>query len=51
MSTTTTTPSVHFERAAGYPDEITAPQVGVRFLEIPKRRYLMIEGSARPGEK
>lgn len=48
---TLTKTRVIFERPAGYRDEITAPAGRVRFLEVPKRRYLMIEGTAKPGEQ
>lgn len=51
MSTISTTSKVTFARAADYREEISAPSSGVRFVDIPRRRYLMIDGSARPGDR
>lgn len=42
---------VDFEHPADYRAEITSPVGQVRFLLIPRRRYLMIEGTAKPGEQ
>jgi hypothetical protein len=50
MTTATRATAVQFERPADYRAELTAPASGVRFLEIPERRYLMVDGTARPGE-
>jgi hypothetical protein len=41
--------AVEFERAPDYRDEITTHADRVRFLEIPLRRYLMIDGTDEPG--
>jgi hypothetical protein len=38
-----------FERASDYRTEIIAEADKVRFLTIPERRYLMIDGTADPG--
>lgn len=40
---------VEFERVPDYRDEITAQVDRVRWLEIPLRRYLMIDGTDEPG--
>src|SRR5690348_8208917 len=48
---TLTKTRVVFERPIDYRDEITAPAGRVRFLGVPKRRYLMVEGTARPAEQ
>jgi hypothetical protein len=48
---TLTKTRVVFERPVEYRDEITAPAGRVRFLEVPKRRYLMVEGTAQPAEQ
>ncbi|HET7339543.1 MAG TPA: GyrI-like domain-containing protein [Candidatus Dormibacteraeota bacterium] len=48
---TLTKTRVAFERPVDYRNEITAPVGRVRFLDVPKRRYLMIEGTAKPGEQ
>lgn len=40
---------VDFEHAPDYRDEIVAQADRVRFLEIPLRRYLMIDGTDEPG--
>ncbi|HET7467362.1 MAG TPA: GyrI-like domain-containing protein, partial [Candidatus Dormibacteraeota bacterium] len=42
---------VEFEHPADYRAEIAAPAGRVRFLAIPKRRYLMIEGDAKPADQ
>ena len=42
---------VEFDQAVDYHHELAARADEVRFLEIPSRLYLMIEGSARPGEQ
>ena len=34
-----------------YRSELQATASTVRFLEIPRRRYLMVDGTARPGEQ
>ena len=39
------------EHPADYRAEITSPVGRVRFLAIPRRRYLMIDGTAKPGEQ
>jgi hypothetical protein len=41
--------TVEFVRAPDYRDEITAHADRVRFLEIPLRPYLMIDGTDEPG--
>lgn len=41
---------VEFERVPDYREEITAQADRVRWLEIPLRRYLMIDGTDEPGE-
>ena len=43
-------PTVEFERPVDYPDEIAARPDRVRFLVVAERRYLMIDGSGKPGE-
>jgi hypothetical protein len=40
---------VEFEQPLDYRDEIRAPVGEARFLVIPERRYLMIDGSGMPG--
>lgn len=40
--------TVEFERVPDYRDEITAQADRVRWLEIPLRRYLMIDGTDEP---
>lgn len=40
---------VAFERAPDYRDELTAGPDRVRWVEIPLRRYLMIDGTDEPG--
>ncbi len=49
--TATKTAPVQFERPSDLRDEITANTGEVRFIDVPKRRYLMIEGNAKPGAK
>jgi len=44
-------PRVEFSRDLDYRDEITARADAVRWLVIPKRRYLMIEGTDLPGSE
>lgn len=39
-----------FEQVSDYRQEITGTPEGIRFLSIPERRYLMIDGSDTPGE-
>lgn len=41
--------AVEFERTPDYRDEITAQADRARWLEIPLRRYLMIDGTDEPG--
>lgn len=48
---TLTKARIEIEHPADYRGEITAPVGRVKFLVIPKRRYLMIEGTAKPGEQ
>ncbi|MEX1156963.1 MAG: hypothetical protein WED12_07310, partial [Chloroflexota bacterium] len=45
----TATRPVEFERAADYRHEIMARVDRARFIEVPERRYLMIEGTDAPG--
>ena len=42
-------PYVEFETPTGYKDEITARSDSVRWLTIPSRRYLVIDGTEAPG--
>ncbi len=42
-------PPVAFEHARDYRDEITAPADRIRLLDVPLRRYLMVDGTDRPG--
>ena len=51
MPTMTKPAKITFEYPASYREEINAPATGVRFLKVPKRRYLMIDGTARPGDR
>lgn len=51
MPTVIKSAKVEFEHPRDYHAELTAPTAAVRFLEIPKRRYLMIDGTAKPGEQ
>lgn len=44
----TATRTLEFEHAADYRHEITARVDRVRFLEVPARRYLMIDGTDAP---
>lgn len=46
-----TSPRVEFDKPADYHDEIAARADRVRFLAVPKRRYLMVDGTAKPGDK
>ena len=46
---TVTSTRVDFERPPEYRDEIRARADRVRWLEIPARRYLMIDGTGVPG--
>jgi hypothetical protein len=48
MATLSATP-VKFEAAAAERDEVKASATRVRFLTVPERRYLAIEGDAPPG--
>ncbi|HET9782568.1 MAG TPA: GyrI-like domain-containing protein [Candidatus Dormibacteraeota bacterium] len=48
---TLTKTKLEFEHPADYKAEVNAPSGRVQFLAIPKRRYLIIEGTARPGEE
>ena len=48
MTTMTSTP-VRFETPTGYKDEIAARSDAVRWLRIPARRYLVIDGTEAPG--
>jgi len=48
MTTMTPTP-VRFETPTGYKDEIAARSDAVRWLRIPARRYLVIDGTEAPG--
>ena len=41
---------VEFDVPADYQDELLAPADGVRFLEIPNRRYLVVHGHEAPGD-
>ena len=45
----TATRPVEFEHAADYRHEVMARVHRVRFLEVPERRYLMIDGTDAPG--
>ncbi len=45
----TETRPIEFEHAADYRHEIMARVDRVRFLEVPERRYLMIDGTDAPG--
>jgi len=47
--TTMTSSSIEFETPTGYKDEITARSDGIRWLRIPSRRYLVIDGTEAPG--
>ncbi len=43
-------PRVAFDHPSDYRDELTAHSDEVRFLDIPGRRYLMIDGTGTPEE-
>ena len=43
-------PRVEFEHEHDYRHQVTAPVTKVRWLDIPARRYLLIEGTAAPGD-
>jgi hypothetical protein len=47
--TVVTPPSVDFESPTGYSDEVRARVDRVRWLKIPARRYLAIDGTDAPG--
>jgi hypothetical protein len=44
-------PEVAFERDLDYPHQITARSDRVRWLVIPARRSLMVDGTAAPGDQ
>ncbi len=43
-------PRIEFDRPEDYLDELKAHVDEVHFLEIPERRYLMIDGQGAPGD-
>ena len=51
MRTATAPVKVVITHPKDFAAELVAPKGGIRFLEIPTRRYLMIDGDAKPGEK